>query len=329
MSAPSAAPNGTGRLGRAADALRLVLVLIALVAVFGLATDRFFSLRTFQVIANQLPVLLTVSIGMTYVLLVGGIDLSVGSALALGAGTLGILLSQKICGLPLAILACLAVGLGIGAVNALVSIRWRLPSFIVTLGMLEVARGGAYLVTGSRTQYVGAAIEAVQDVSVLGLSLPFLLALLLVVAGQALLTRTVFGRYVVAVGANEEAVRLSGIDTRRIKLMVFAGSGLLAGLAGVLHTARLAAADPNAGAGLELQAIAAAVVGGTSLRGGRGGVVGTLLGVLVMSVLETGLAQVGAQEPVKRLVTGAVIVVAVIFDNRRHRKTGGSREDVK
>lgn len=127
------------------------------------------------------------------------------------------------------------------------------------------------------------------------------------------------GRYLVATGTNEEAMRLSGIDTRKIRITVYALSGLLAGLGAVFHTARLGAADPNAGAGLELQAIAAVVVGGTSLLGGRGSVIGTLFGVLIIAVLDTGLAQIGAQEPAKRVITGLVIVTAVILDNYRHR----------
>jgi ribose transport system permease protein len=148
---------------------------------------------------------------------------------------------------------------------------------------------------------------------------PFLGALALVVVGQVVLSRTVFGRYLVAIGTNEEAVRLSGIDTRPVKLAVFALSGLLAGAAGVVYTARLAAADPNAGIGFELSAIAAVVVGGTSLMGGRGSAVGSFLGVVVIAVLGSGLAQVGVEEPTKRFVTGLVIVAAVVADRYRHR----------
>jgi len=131
--------------------------------------------------------------------------------------------------------------------------------------------------------------------------------------------RTVFGRYVVAIGTNEEAVRLSGIDPRPVKLAVFALSGLLAGLGGVFNAAYLESADPNAGIGMELSAIAAVVIGGTSLMGGRGSVVNSFSGVLIIAVLQTGLAQVGASEPMKRVITGTVIVAAVVADVYRHR----------
>ncbi|MDX2024031.1 MAG: ABC transporter permease [Deltaproteobacteria bacterium] len=308
---------------RVAESLRLVVALGLLLLVFSVMADHFFTSRTFSSVANQIPSLLVVAVGMTYVIVLGGIDLSVGSLLALCGGVMGVATAGLHLPLPLAVLMCLAVGAGVGAVNGMVMVRWRLPAFIVTLGMLEIARGGAYLVTHSQTQYIGASIESISEVAVLGLSLPFFLALALVFAAQWTLDRTVFGRYVVATGTNEEAVRLSGVDTSKIRVAVYTLCGFLAGLGAIIHTARLGAADPNAGGGLELQAIAAVVVGGTSLMGGRGSVVGTLFGVLIIAVLDTGLAQVGAQEPAKRVITGLVIVGAVILDNYRHGRRHG------
>ena len=211
------------------------------------------------------------------------------------------------------------VGAACGAFNGLTVVRWSLPSFIVTLGTLEAARGGTYLVSGSRTAYVGAQVERIAEIQVGGLSLPFLVAIAVAVLAQVVLTRTVFGRYMVAIGTNEEAVRLSGIDPAPVKVAVFVISGLLASLASIGNVARLGAADPNAGIGFELSAIAAVVIGGTSLMGGRGSVVNSVLGVAIIAVLENGLAQMGAQEPVKRLVTGAVIISAVILDYYRTR----------
>ncbi len=302
------------------DSLRLVGVLGLLVAIFGFATDSFLSPRTFLIIANQIPALLVVSVGMTFVVLIGGIDLSVGSLVGLGGAVLGTLSIRGSFPLPVAMGATLLCGLLLGAANATVMLRWRVPSFIVTLGMLEIARGGAYLVTGSKTQYIGAGIEPLADPWLLGLSPSFAIAILIVAFAHGLLTLTVFGRKVIATGTNEEAVRLAGIDTRRIKLAVFAASGLLAAVASVMHAARLGAADPNAGTGFELQAIAAVVVGGASLMGGRGSVARSVLGVVIIAVLDAGLAQAGAQEPAKRLITGAVIVVAVVVDNIRQRR---------
>jgi ribose transport system permease protein len=319
--APRVAPPGRAPRAFAllVDYAGMLAVLAVLIAFFGLSTENFFDRATFRSIANQIPHAVLLAVGMTYVLVIAGIDLSVGAMLALSASVLGVCMVQH--GLPLlaAVPICLAVGLLCGLVNGLVTIAWGLPSFIVTLGMLEAARGGAYLVSSSETQYIGSRIEAVADVSLAGLSLPFLVALGVVAVGQLVLTRTVFGRYLVAIGTNEEAVRLTGIDPRPIKLAVFALSGLLAGLAAVLQTARFQAADPNAGAGAELEAIAAAVIGGTSLMGGRGSVVNSFFGVVIIAVLGAGLAQMGAQEHTKRLITGCVIVAAVILDTYRQR----------
>jgi ribose transport system permease protein len=303
----------------AGDFGAMTLVLAGLILVFSVTTDYFLTLTTFQTIANQIPDAIIIAVGMTFVLIIAGIDLSVGSVLALSGAVFGVCLVQYNLPLPAAIAACLGVGLVCGAANGLVVVRWALPSFIVTLGMLEIARGGAYLVTSSQTKYVGPTVEAITQTEILGLSLPFLIAIAVVAGGQFVLSRTVFGRYVVAIGTNETAVRSSGIDPRPIKVSVFILSGLLASVASIFHVSRLASADPNAGAGFELQAIAAVVIGGTSLMGGRGSVISSFFGVLIIAVLGTGLVQVGAQEPTKRLVTGCVIVAAVILDYYRHR----------
>jgi len=297
----------------------LVLALGLLIVVFGLAAPHFFSAATFRTIANQVPDALLVAVGMTFVLLIGGIDLSVGSVLALSGAVLGVALGAWHLPLIVAVPLCLTTGALCGMANGATTVRFALPSFIVTLGMLEMARGAAYLVTGGRTQYIGSSVQAVGEISLLGLSLPFLLALAAVVLGQLALSRTVWGRYVRAVGANEEATRLSGVATGTIKISVFALCGALSGLAALVNASRLASADPNAGTGFELQAIAAVVIGGTSLLGGRGSVARSFFGVVLIAVLGNGLAQIGAQEPVKRLVTGAVIVLAVILDYYRRR----------
>ncbi len=319
--------NGRPAVGRppfnAAEHAGLMAVLVGLVALFSLLSERFFAARTFLTIANQIPDLVVVAVGMTLVLVIGGIDLSVGSTLALGASALGVAMARW--GWPPlpAALLCVGVGLVCGTLNGIVSVGAGIPSFIVTLGMLEIARGGAYLITDSQTQYIGAAIERIgAPLPGIHVSAAFLAAIALVAAGQFALSRTVFGRYLVAIGTNEAAVRLSGIDPRPPKIAVFALAGLLSGVAGVFQTSRLASADPNGGVGMELAAIAAVVIGGTSLMGGRGSVVNSFFGVLIIAVLQTGLAQVGATEPTKRVITGAVIVAAVLTDAIRNRWSG-------
>jgi ribose transport system permease protein len=307
-------------VSRLSEYLGLTGVLVLLVILFSALSDHFFSRLTFATLANQIPALTVIAVGMTLVLITAGIDLSVGSVMALGSAVLAVARVNWQLPLPVAEALCLGVGLAAGLVSGLVTVRWGVPSFIVTLGMLEIARGGAYLVTGSRSLFVGAAIGSIgTPLPVVGLSPAFVVAALLVVAGQILLSNTVLGRYIVAIGANAEAARLSGIDPRRVVVTVFAISGLLAGLGGVFHTAYLESVDPNSGIGLELSAIAAVVIGGTSLMGGRGSVISSFLGVLIIAVLQTGLAQIGATEPTKRIVTGGVIVAAVILDTYRFR----------
>lgn len=297
----------------------LLLALVLLVAGFALKAPHFLGVATLRTIASSVPDAVFLAVGMTFVLIIAGIDLSVGSVVGLSGAVLGVVLGVWKLPVAIAILVALFVGAACGFINGSIAERWRLPSFIVTLGTLEMARGGAYLVSGSQTQYVGGPIERIADASLLGVSVPFVCCILAVGLGQFVLARTVFGRYVTGIGTNEKAMRFSGIDPLPTKIAVFTICGLLASVAAVMNVSRLASADPNAGTGFELQAIAAVVIGGTSLMGGRGTVIGSFFGVLIIAVLENGLAQIGAQEPVKRLATGAVIVLAVVIDRYRQR----------
>lgn len=303
------------------QALGLPLALVVLIVGFSLSSEYFFSRETFIAIANDIPALLVMAVGMTFVLMIAGIDLSIGSVLALSAGVTAIAMQSWGWSAPGAISLGLACGMLCGLITGTISVAWRLPSFIVSLGMLEVARGSAYLVTDSRTQYIGSAIGGFSAPLWLGMSPAVLLALLIVVIADIVLRRSVFGRYLTGIGTNEEAMRLAGIDPRPYKVGVFALMGALAGLAGMMQISRLEAADPNAGIGMELQVIAAVVIGGTSLMGGRGSVINTFFGVLIVAVLEAGLAQVGASDPAKRVITGCVIIVAVLLDVYRNRKS--------
>jgi ribose transport system permease protein len=310
--------------GKLAEYAAMLVIWLALVLLFALKSHSFLSAPTFTTLANRIPALTVVAVGMTYILIIGGIDLSVGSVLGFSGAVLGMALVGGHLPLWQAVILCFAVGLAAGTLNGVISVFLNIPSFIVTLGMLEIARGLAYLTTNSQTKYIGAAVEGLSEpIRHLGVSPAFLIAIATIVVGQVVLSRTVFGRYLVAIGTNEQAVRLAGLNPKPAKIAVFALSGLLSGLAAVFYTSRLGSADPNAGVGVELSAIAAVVIGGTSLMGGRGSVVNTFFGVLIIATLEAGLAQIGASEPVKRVVTGAVIVGAVILDAWRHHLTGG------
>jgi ribose transport system permease protein len=294
-----------------------------LLLLFGSLSNNFLTAQNLRTLANGIPALTVIVAGMTLVLIIGGIDLSVGSVLGLCGAALGVAMMDWAWPLWAAAALCLGLGLLAGTVNGLVSVRLGIPSFIVTLGMLEIARGFAYLTTHSQTKYIGAGVEGFsRPVAGLGVSPAFLLAVAVIVIGQVVLSRTVFGRQLIAIGTNEQAVRLAGINPRPAKIAVFALVGLLSGLGAVFYTSRLGSSDPNAGVGLELSAIAAVVIGGTSLMGGRGSVVKSFFGVLIIATLQAGLAQIGASEPAKRVITGAVIVVAVILDAWRHQMAG-------
>jgi ribose transport system permease protein len=299
------------------DYAGMLLVLIGMIIFFSIKSEYFFTLKTFSTIANQIPGLTVIAVGMTYVLIIAGIDLSVGSVMALSGTILSIGMIDLQWGLFPAAIICLLTGLLCGAINGLITVTWTIPPFIVTLGMLEMARGAAYLAADSRTKYIGTKIGVINTPIIGGISIAFIIALVIVILGQIVLRYTVFGRYMIGIGTNEEAIRLSGIDPRWTKIAVFALIGLLIGVAAVFECSRLEAADPNAGVGLELQAIAAVVIGGTSLMGGRGSVIFSFIGVLIISILEAGLAQIGATEPTKRLITGLVIILAVIIDMYR------------
>ena len=299
--------------------LFLALLLAGLVGLFAVLNDHFWSLATLQTVTNRIPSLALAALGLTFVLVAGGIDLSVGSVSAVAGAVFGWCLADRGMPVPIAFSAALAAALACGLVNGVLVNALRMPSFIVTLGLLEGARGVAYLVTDSQTKYLGEKLGLLQATPFAGLSVAFLLTVALTLAAHFVLTSTVFGRHTVAVGTNEEAARLVGISPARVRLVVFAISGALAGLAGLCHVARLGAADPNAGSGLELSAIAAAVIGGTSLMGGRGSMLATFVGVLIIATLEAGLAHLGVSEPVKRVVTGAVIVGAVVAEAIRAR----------
>jgi ribose transport system permease protein len=298
----------------------LLAALVLMVGFFSWQSQYFFTADTFITIANDIPAIAVTAVGMTFVLIIAGIDLSVGSTMALAAAAAGIAMLQWHWPLLPATLLAMLVGLVVGAVNGAVTVAWRLPSFIVTLGMLEMARGAAYVATDSRTQYIGGKIDWLGKPVVMGLSPQFFIAIAIVVVAQIVLTRTVFGRSMIGIGTNEEAMRLAGVDPRPIKIAVFSIAGLLAGLGGMFLASRLEAADPNAGTGDELVVIASVVIGGTSLMGGRGSVASTFFGVLVISVLEAGLAQIGASEPTKRIITGFVIIIAVVLDTLRERR---------
>src|SRR5208282_4554244 len=264
-------------LREAGIGIALLLMILAFAALAPHFTDE----SNITNILTQVTINLIMATGMTFVILIGGIDLSVGSVLAFAAMVAGVVLKSEALPGPaailLAVLTSIAVGMACGFLNGFIASFWGVPSFIVTLGMLNVARGAALEVTNARTLFeFPNEFNAFGTATLLGIPAIFLVALMLVLLGWAVLTRTVFGRLIYAIGNNEEAVRLSGHNTFFYKVSAFVISGLTVGIGAIIYMSRLTIASPILGSGFELNAIAAVIIGGTSLNGGRGSLIGTL-----------------------------------------------------
>lgn len=277
-------------------------------------TPHFLTLTNLLNVMEQTSINAIVAIGMTYVIVSGGIDLSVGSVLALSGVVLAAALKAG-WPAPLAIAAALGAGAGSGMVNGALIAFGRLPPFIMTLGMMSVARGAALLATDGRPiSGFDRTFRSIATGHVEGVPAPIVLALAMYVVAHFVLSRTRFGRYVYGIGGNEEATRLSGVPVRFHKTMVYTVSGAASAVAAVLLTARLNTAQPIAGMMYELDAIAATVIGGSSLVGGEGTLGGTLVGALTMGVLRNGLNLLGVSPFLQQLVIGVVIIAAVLVD---------------
>jgi ribose transport system permease protein len=319
--------NAKEHLARFQSLFALALMVVAL----SLASENFLTVDNGLNVLRQISINLCLSIGMTMIILSGGIDLSVGSVLAFaGAVSAGLLKN----GLPLpytdfvlqftvlgAIVGGIVVGGALGWFNGFMITRFRLPPFVATLGMLSIARGLTRLWTGGfPITDLGPTFTFMGTGYWLGIPMPVWISAALVVVFVVVTRRTRFGRYLYAVGGNERAAKLSGLNVSRVKRTVYMLGGALAGVAGLLATARQNAADPKIGVGYELDSIAAVVIGGTSLSGGRGSILGTVLGCLIIGVLNNGLVLLGVSPDWQLVVKGVVILIAVAIDQLGRRE---------
>jgi ribose transport system permease protein len=310
------------RLSASGRRLGTLAGLFALCALLWALTPHFLTVSNLLNVLEQTSINAVIAAGMTFVIISAGIDLSVGSLVAVA----GVVLASALhAGAPTAVAmaASLAVGCGFGLLNGL-AITWgRLPPFIATLGMMSIARGCALLFTEGRpVSGFDPAFRSIATARLAGIPAPVFVTTAVYVLAHAVLSETRFGRYVYSIGGNEEATRLSGVNVRLHKTLVYGVSGLASAVAAVLLTARLNSAQPIAGIMYELDAIAATVIGGTSLMGGEGGLGGTIIGALIMGVLRNGLNLLGVSSFLQQIVIGDVIVVAVLLDTvlkRKHR----------
>jgi ribose/xylose/arabinose/galactoside ABC-type transport system permease subunit len=291
-----------------------LLGLVGLCIVLWILTPYFLTVSNLLNVAQQTSINAIIAVGMTFVIITAGIDLSVGSVLAFSGVVLASALQSGI-PMPIALLVGLLVGLLSGIVNGLLITYGRLPPFIATLGMMSVARGAALLYTQGRPiSGFSERFRYLATGELFHIPSPVITMVVIYVAAHFLLTRTKMGRYTYAIGGNEEAAILSGVNVKFHKTMVYGLGGMLSGLAAIILTARLNSAQPIAGFVYELDAIAATVIGGTSLMGGEGTIFGTLVGALIMGVLRNGLNLLGVSSFIQQIVIGSVIIASVLMD---------------
>jgi ribose transport system permease protein len=304
-------------------------ILLLLVVAFFIATPDFLTVDNSRNILRQYSVPAILAVGQTVVIVSGGIDLSVASTAALSGSLMGVSYAHWGWPEPLALLLGLGAGFGVGAFNGFVISRWQVPDFVATLGTLAAARGAALLITDGlpvpdyqRTvegRTVPDSVSYLGAESILSIPVIALVAAGCAVLGWFVLSRTKLGRSAYAIGGNREAARVSGIRVERSKMRIYMFSGLLSAVAGIMLTGRQGSANALMGEGMELQSIAAVVVGGTNLFGGEGGVGGTMIGILIIGVLANGLSILGVAEFWQRVVNGLIIIAVVVLDQWRRR----------
>jgi ribose/xylose/arabinose/galactoside ABC-type transport system permease subunit len=298
----------------------IFLALVVIMAIIGFVAENFLSASNLYLVSRQISFVAIVALGQLFVILTGGIDLSVGSLMAL-AGMAAAWCMEK--GVPpsLAVLIGCGVGMVMGLVNGALTAYVRIAPFIVTLGMLSFASGLVLGITkGWPITDIPESFLWVAQGSFLGLPIPVWIALVIAVIAHTVLTYTAFGRRTYAIGGNEQATFLSGIDVKRIKLVLYTVSAVCASIAGIMLVARFNSAQADTGRGWELDAIAAAVIGGTSLAGGSGSVLGVLIGACIMGVIKNGLVLMRVSSYWQTAIVGVIIVLAVVLDRAKRRE---------
>lgn len=299
----------------------IILGFILICVILSFLSPVFLSLRNILNVLRQVSITGIIGVGMTFVILTAGIDLSVGSLLAL-AGVLAAGMQVNYGADPFfMVVVPLIIITALGLLVGLIITKFNVPPFVATLGMMSAARGLALIYTdGYPISGLSRSFRVLGGGMVGPVPVPVIIYLLVVIVGAVVLTQTKFGRYVYAIGGNEEAVRLSGIPTNRYKVIIYGISAFTAGLSGIILASRLSSGQPTAGVSYELDVIAAVVIGGTSLMGGKGGVFGTFIGALLIGVLNNGFNLLNISPFYQQLVKGIIIVAAVIMEQMRSRE---------
>lgn len=295
----------------------IFIALLVICILLSIATPYFFTTQNILIILRQVSINGILAIGVTFVIITGGIDLSLGSVLALTGVVAAGFAHPGTYPLVVPVILGIFTGVVIGAINGLTITLGRVAPFIVTLGMMTIARGLALVWSNGRpVTNLSPAFNFIGGGDLLHIPVPVLLFVLVIVVSAVILKYTRTGRYIYAVGGNENAARASGIRIKRVKLFAYIFCGALAGLAGIILAARITTGQPNAGIAYELDAIAAVVIGGTSLMGGRGSIAGTVIGVLIIGVINNGLDLLNVTSYYQQIIKGVIIISAVLLDRK-------------
>lgn len=294
--------------------------LLILCVIITFVTPSFLTIANITNVFTQVSVNAIIAVGMTFVILTGGIDLSVGSTLAI-SGALSASIIKSTGNIFLAVIVSAIAGILIGAINGVLIAKGKLQAFIATLATMTIFRGITLVLTdGTPISKLPEVFMAIGNAKIGFVPVPVIIMIVFAIIGIFVLSQTRFGRYLYALGGNEESAKLSGINTDKIKILTYTISGFAASIAGVIITSRIGSASPNAGTGFELDAIAAVVIGGTSLAGGEGRISGTIIGALVIGVLNNGLNLMNVSPFYQSIVKGIVILLAVLLDKKSRKK---------
>ncbi|MCD3217166.1 ribose ABC transporter permease [Clostridium botulinum C] len=299
---------------------KALLGCLVLCVVMAILSPRFLSVANIKNVLTQVSVNAIIAIGMTFVILTGGIDLSVGSTLAI-SGAVAATLIKGNCNIFVAIIAALVVGAIVGVFNGIFIAKGRIQAFIATLATMTVFRGVTQVYTnGTPVSKLGESFGSIGNKELLGIPFPVVITIAVFFIAFYVLNQTRLGRYIYALGGNEDSARLSGINTTKMKMLVYIISGVTAAISGIVVTSRIGSASAIAGTGYELDAIAAVVLGGTSLAGGEGSIAGTIIGALIIGVLNNGLNLLNVSPYYQLIVKGLVILLAVMVDRKINKK---------
>ena len=298
----------------------LLGVLLVVIFIMAIMSPYFFSWKNCRNILNQSAIYLVLSIGMTFVICAGQIDLSVGAIIGFSGVCMGLLLNQGVS--PIwAILIELIIGVIVGIVNGIFVAYGKINSFIVTLGMMTILRGITLILTNSSSVFgFGNIITFIGSGKIGPVNMPIILSLVIATVGGVLLHRTIFGNYCLFIGTNEIALNRSGVNVKKYKIIIFALCGLCASVAGLIITARLNSAEPLAGQGYEMDAIAASILGGTSMQGGKGNIIGTIIACLILNIMKNGLTLLAISSHYQEILTGLILLISVLISESEQRR---------